>query len=495
MEKLFTVIEKQLENFKVELDTEEVGSVIKTADGIATVFGLEKVMFNELVIFDGGITGVVLSILEDEIGVIIFGNNTSIREGQTVRRTKRIIELPVGDGLLGRVINPLGEPLDGLGELTTTKMRTMKNEAPGVMDRESVNEPLQTGIKAIDALVPIGRGQRELIIGDRQTGKTSAAIDTIINQNGKDVICIYVAIGQKDSTVMGVIETLKEHNAMEHTIIVSAPSSDPASMLYIAPYSGMTIAEEFMYDGRDVLIVFDDLTKQANAYRELSLLLRRPPGREAYPGDVFYLHSRLLELAAKLNSELGGGSITALPFIETQANDIAAYIPTNVISITDGQIFMLSNLFYSGIRPAIDAGNSVSRVGGSAQIKAMKKVAGTLRLDLAAFRELEAFSQFGSDLDPVTRSKIERGRRTVEVLKQELHKPITVELQVMILYALNNGFLDAIPITDISRFEKFLFQEMTNQYQSLLQVITDTKDLPDLEQLNKALTAICGDFI
>src|SRR5699024_7744979 len=395
---------------------------------------------------------------ESNVGVVILGPYTDIKEGDEVKRTGRIMEVPVGEELLGRVVNPLGQAIDGQGPVNTTKTRPVEKKATGVMDRKSVDEPLQTGIKAIDALVPIGRGQRELIIGDRQTGKTTVAIDTILNQRDQDTICIYVAIGQKDSTVRANVEKLRQEGALDYTIIVSASAADPAPMLYIAPYSGVAMAEEFMFAGKDVLIVYDDLTKQAAAYRELSLLLRRPPGREAYPGDVFYLHSRLLERAAKLNDDLDGGSITALPIIETQAGDIAAYVPTNVISITDGQIFLQSDLFFSGVRPAINAGQSVSRVGGSAQIKAMKKVAGTLRLDLASYRELESFAQFGSDLDEFTAKKLERGKRTVEILKQDKNKPLPVENQVLIIYALTKGHLDDIPVVDITRFEDELNQ-------------------------------------
>jgi F-type H+-transporting ATPase subunit alpha len=396
--------------------------------------------------------------------------------------------------MIGRVVNPLGFPVDGLGEIKTDKTRPIETAAPGVMQRKSVAEPLQTGLKAIDALVPIGRGQRELIIGDRQTGKTTIAIDAILNQKGQDMICIYVAIGQKESTVRTQVETLRKYGALDYTIVVTASASQPSPLLYIAPYAGAAMGEEFMYNGKHVLVVYDDLSKQAVAYRELSLLLRRPPGREAYPGDVFYLHSRLLERAAKLSDELGGGSMTALPFIETQAGDISAYIATNVISITDGQIFLENDLFYSGIRPAIDAGSSVSRVGGSAQIKAMKKVAGTLRLDLASFRELEAFTQFGSDLDAATQAKLNRGRRTVEVLKQPLHAPLAVEYQVLILYALTQGFLDTVPVDDILNFEMQLFAFFDANYKALLDVIATTKDLPETAQLDVAIQQFKGTF-
>ena len=455
-EEISAILRDQIKNYEQVLDVTETGTVLTVGDGIARVHGLQNVMSGEIIEFASGAVGMAQNLEEDNVGVIILGEYRSISEGDEVKRTGRIMSVPVGDALIGRVVDALGNPIDGLGPIETDKFRPTEVKATGVMARKSVHEPLQTGIKAIDALVPIGRGQRELIIGDRQTGKTAIAVDTILNQKGKDVICIYVAIGQKESTVNSVVETLKKHDAMDYTIVVSAAASSPSPMLYIAPYSGVTMAEEFMYQGKHVLIVYDDLSKQAAAYRELSLLLRRPPGREAYPGDVFYLHSRLLERAAKLNDELGAGSITALPFIETQAGDLSAYVATNVISITDGQIFLKSDYFHSGIRPAVDAGLSVSRVGGSAQIKAMKKVAGTLRLDLASYYELQAFAQFGSDLDEATRAKLARGERTIEVLKQGVHQPIAVEKQVCILYALVNGFLDSIELSDISRFEKEL---------------------------------------
>lgn len=452
-EEISSLIKQQLEHYDDKLDISEVGVVTYVGDGIARAHGLNDVLSGELLKFDNGSYGIAQNLESNDVGIIILGQFDNIREGDRVQRTGRIMEVPVGDALIGRVVNPLGQPVDGLGEIKTDKSRPIEAKAPGVMDRQSVDQPLQTGIKAIDALVPIGRGQRELIIGDRKTGKTSLAIDTILNQKGQDVICIYVAVGQKESTVRTQVETLKRFGAMDYTIVVEAGPSEPAPMLYIAPYAGTAMGEEFMYNGRDVLIVFDDLSKQAVAYRELSLLLRRPPGREAYPGDVFYLHSRLLERSAKLNDKLGGGSLTALPIIQTEAGDISAYIPTNVISITDGQIFLQSDLFFAGTRPAIDAGNSVSRVGGNAQIKAMKKVAGTLRTDLAAYRELESFAQFGSDLDQATQAKLNRGQRTVEVLKQPLHDPIPVEKQVVILYALTHGYLDAVPVEDIARFK------------------------------------------
>ena len=493
-EEISAILRDQIKNYEQVLDVTETGTVLTVGDGIARVHGLQNVMSGEIIEFASGAVGMAQNLEEDNVGVIILGEYRSISEGDEVKRTGRIMSVPVGDALIGRVVDALGNPIDGLGPIETDKFRPTEVKATGVMARKSVHEPLQTGIKAIDALVPIGRGQRELIIGDRQTGKTAIAVDTILNQKGKDVICIYVAIGQKESTVNSVVETLKKHDAMDYTIVVSAAASSPSPMLYIAPYSGVTMAEEFMYQGKHVLIVYDDLSKQAAAYRELSLLLRRPPGREAYPGDVFYLHSRLLERAAKLNDELGAGSITALPFIETQAGDLSAYVATNVISITDGQIFLKSDYFHSGIRPAVDAGLSVSRVGGSAQIKAMKKVAGTLRLDLASYYELQAFAQFGSDLDEATRAKLARGERTIEVLKQGVHQPIAVEKQVCILYALVNGFLDSSELSDISRFEKELYTFLENERPQILSHIRDTKDLPDTDLLNEALESFKAVF-
>ena len=486
-EEISALIKQQLEKYDDKLNVNEVGTVTYVGDGIARAHGLNNVLSSELLQFSNGSYGIAQNLEANDVGIIILGRFDDIREGDQVKRTGRIMEVPVGDQLIGRVVNPLGQPVDGLGEIKTDKTRPIESKAPGVMDRQSVNQPLQTGIKAIDALVPIGRGQRELIIGDRKTGKTALALDTIINQKGQDVICIYVAIGQKESTVKNSVETLKRFGAMDYTIVVEAGPSEPAPMLYIAPYAGTAMGEEFMYNGKDVLIVFDDLSKQAVAYREISLRLRRPPGREAYPGDVFYLHSRLLERSAKLNKKLGGGSMTALPFIQTQAGDISAYIPTNVISITDGQIFLEADLFFAGTRPAINAGESVSRVGGSAQIKAMKKVAGTLRVDLASYRELESFAQFGSDLDQATQAKLNRGRRTVEVLKQPLHKPLPVEDEVLILYALTHGFLDAIPVPDIQRYELELYDYFASNYNDLLDVIRTTGDLPEEDKLNEAL--------
>ena len=486
-EEISALIKEQIENYQNVLSVEEIGTVTYVGDGIARAHGLENAMSGELLEFSNGSYGMAQNLESNDVGIIILGDFESIREGDKVKRTGKIMEVPVGDALIGRVVNPLGQPIDGLGEIVTDKARPVEAMAPGVMQRKSVNEPMQTGLKAIDALVPIGRGQRELVIGDRKTGKTSIAIDTILNQKGQDMICIYVAIGQKDSTVRTQVETLKKYGAMDYTIVVNAGASQPAPLLYIAPYAGTAMGEEFMYNGKHVLIIFDDLSKQAVAYRELSLLLRRPPGREAYPGDVFYLHSRLLERAAKLSDDLGGGSMTALPFVETQAGDISAYIPTNVISITDGQIFLESDLFYAGTRPAVDAGLSVSRVGGSAQIKAMKKVAGTLRLDLASYRELEAFTQFGSDLDAATQAKLNRGRRTVEILKQKLHAPLAVEKQVVILYALTHGLLDSIPVDSILDFEHELFEYLDTNHADIFETIRTTKDLPEEERLNQAI--------
>lgn len=486
-EELSALIKQQLENYSEKLNVDEVGTVTYVGDGIARAHGLDNVLSSELLEFSNGSYGIAQNLEANDVGIIILGKFDDIREGDQVKRTGKIMEVPVGEALIGRVVNPLGQPVDGLGEIKTTKTRPIESKAPGVMERQSVNQPLQTGIKAIDALVPIGRGQRELIIGDRKTGKTALAIDTIINQKGQNVICIYVAIGQKESTVKNSVQTLKRFGAMDYTIVVQAGPSEPAPMLYIAPYAGTAMGEEFMYNGKDVLIVFDDLSKQAVSYREISLLLRRPPGREAYPGDVFYLHSRLLERSAKLSKKLGGGSMTALPFIQTQAGDISAYIPTNVISITDGQIFLESDLFFAGTRPAVNAGESVSRVGGSAQIKAMKKVAGTLRVDLASYRELESFAQFGSDLDQATQSKLNRGRRTVEVLKQPLHKTLPVEDEVLVLYALTHGFLDEIPVPDILRYENELYDFFASNHNDLLDVIRKTGNLPDEDKLKAAL--------
>ena len=488
-QEISALIKKQIENFQPNFDVTETGVVTYIGDGIARARGLDNAMSGELLEFENGAYGMAQNLETNDVGIIILGDFVAIREGDIVKRTGKIMEVPVGEALIGRVVNPLGQPVDGLGDIETTGFRPVETPAPGVMQRKTVSEPLQTGLKAIDALVPIGRGQRELVIGDRQTGKTSVAIDAILNQKGQDMICIYVAIGQKESTVRTQVETLRKHGALDYTIVVTASASQPSPLLYIAPYAGVAMAEEFMYNGKHVLIVYDDLSKQAVAYRELSLLLRRPPGREAYPGDVFYLHSRLLERSAKVSDDLGGGSITALPIIQTQAGDISAYIATNVISITDGQIFLQENLFNSGIRPAIDAGSSVSRVGGSAQIKAMKKVAGTLRLDLASYRELEAFTQFGSDLDAATQAKLNRGRRTIEVLKQPLHKPLPVEKQVVILYALTHGFLDSVPVDQILDFEEALYDYFDSHHEDIFETIRTTKDLPEESVLNEAIQA------
>ena len=488
-QEISALIKKQIENFQPNFDVTETGVVTYIGDGIARARGLDNAMSGELLEFENGAYGMAQNLESNDVGIIILGDFVAIREGDIVKRTGKIMEVPVGEALIGRVVNPLGQPVDGLGDIETTGFRPVETPAPGVMQRKSVSEPLQTGLKAIDALVPIGRGQRELVIGDRQTGKTSVAIDAILNQKGQDMICIYVAIGQKESTVRTQVETLRKHGALDYTLVVTASASQPSPLLYIAPYAGVAMAEEFMYNGKHVLIVYDDLSKQAVAYRELSLLLRRPPGREAYPGDVFYLHSRLLERSAKVSDDLGGGSITALPIIQTQAGDISAYIATNVISITDGQIFLQENLFNSGIRPAIDAGSSVSRVGGSAQIKAMKKVAGTLRLDLASYRELEAFTQFGSDLDAATQAKLNRGRRTIEVLKQPLHKPLPVEKQVVILYALTHGFLDSVPVDQILDFEEALYDYFDSHHEDIFETIRTTKDLPEESVLNEAIQA------
>lgn len=478
-EEISSILKQQIEKYQTEVNVSEVGTVIQVGDGICRIYGLEKAMQGELLEFSNGVYGMVLNLEEDNIGCVILGPYTQIQEGDEVKRTGRIMEVPVGEALIGRVVNPLGQPIDGKGAIKTSEFRPVESPAPGVMARKSVHEPLQTGLKAIDALVPIGRGQRELIIGDRQTGKTAVAIDTIINQKGQDVICIYVAIGQKASTVAGVVSTLEEKGAMDYTIVVSATASEPAPLLYIAPYAGASMGEYFMYNGKHVLIIYDDLSKQAAAYRELSLLLKRPPGREAYPGDVFYLHSRLLERAAKLSDEMGGGSMTALPMIETQAGDVSAYIPTNVISITDGQIFLESDLFNSGVRPAINVGISVSRVGGSAQIKAMKQVAGSLRVDLAQYRELAAFAQFGSDLDKATQARLARGERMVEILKQGQYVPMPVEEQVAVIYAAVNGYTDDIEVNKIVDFEKGFLNFLRTAKPEILGAIRKEKVLSD----------------
>lgn len=476
-DEISSILKNQIENFQAQVDVSDVGTVINVGDGIARIYGLEKAMAGELLEFPGGIAGMVLNLEEDNIGCVILGPYIGIKEGDQVKRTGRIMEVPVGENLIGRVVNALGQPIDGKGPIETDKFRPVEKVAPGVIYRQPVNTPLQTGLKSIDSMVPIGRGQRELIIGDRQTGKTAVAIDTIINQKGQDVICIYVAIGQKASTVAGVVQKLEETGAMDYTIVVSATASEPAPMLYIAPYSGCAMGEEFMWQGKDVLVIYDDLTKQAAAYRELSLLLRRPPGREAYPGDVFYLHSRLLERAARLSDEYGGGSLTALPIIETQAGDVSAYIPTNVISITDGQIFLESDLFNAGFRPAINVGISVSRVGGAAQIKAMKQVAGRLRLDLAQYRELAAFAQFGSDLDKVTQARLARGERMMEILKQGQYSPMAVEDQVVVIYVAVNGYLDDIPVENVKKFESEFLSYIKKSKPEILKAIKDTGKL------------------
>ncbi|NLR31078.1 F0F1 ATP synthase subunit alpha [Levilactobacillus tujiorum] len=493
-EEISALIKQQLESYKDEISVEETGTVTYVGDGVARAHGLNNALQGELLLFDNGVYGMVQNLESSDVGIVILGDFTGITEGDSVKRTGRIMEVPVGDQLIGRVVNPLGRPIDGKGDISTDKTRPIEHKAPGVMERQGVSEPLQTGIKAIDALVPIGRGQRELIIGDRKTGKSSIAIDTIINQKDQNMICIYVAIGQKASTVRAQVSTLEKFGAMDYTIVVTASPSEPAPMLYIAPYAGAAMGEEFMHNGKHVLIVYDDLTKQADAYRELSLILRRAPGREAYPGDIFYTHSRLLERAAKLSDELGGGSMTALPVIETKAGDVSAYIPTNVISITDGQIFLNSDSFYSGIRPAMDAGTSVSRVGGDAQIKAMKKVAGTLRLDLSAYRELESFAQFGSDLDAATKARLDRGARTVEVLKQGLHESVPVAKEVIILFALTHGHLDKLEIEDVLRYQNELFDYMDASHQDVEDVITKTGNLPEGDALENAIAEFDATF-
>lgn len=473
------IIRSQIQEYEKRIDVAEVGTVLSVGDGVARIYGLDDVMAGELVEFSTGVNGLVMNLESDNVGIAIMGDDTKIREGDVVRRTKRIAEVPVGDVLCGRVVDALARPIDGRGEIKSKHFRRIEIKAPGIVKRQSVKEPLQTGIKAIDAMTPIGRGQRELIIGDRQTGKTAVAIDTIINQKGKEVICIYVAIGQKQSTVAQVVDKLKQHGAMDYTIVVSATAATPAPLQFLAPYSGVTMGEYFRDLGKHALIVYDDLTKQAQAYRQLSLLLRRPPGREAFPGDVFYLHSRLLERAAKLSDEEGGGSLTALPIIETQAGDVSAYIPTNVISITDGQIYLETDLFYSGIRPAVNVGLSVSRVGGAAQIKAMKQVAGSLRLDLAQYRNLAAFAQFASDLDQATQKQLNRGARLVEILKQGQYQPVSVEKQIIIIFAGVNGWLDGIEIDHVVRYEKEIFEYLELKHEALLREIREKKKIDD----------------
>ena len=478
-EEISELIKRQIAEFEKGVDVMEVGTVITVGDGIAKIYGLEKCMQGELLEFPGNVMGMALNLEDDNVGAVLFGDDTLIKEGDIVKRTGRIMEVPVGDAVIGRVVDGIGMPLDGKGPIASTESRRVEVIAPGIVKRQPVREPLQTGIKAIDALIPIGRGQRELIIGDRQTGKTAVAIDTIINQKGKGVICIYVAVGQKRSTVARVMKTLEEHSAMDYTVVVSASASDAASLQFIAPYTGCTIGEYFRDNGKHALIIYDDLSKHAVAYRQLSLLLRRPPGREAYPGDVFYLHSRLLERAAKLSDELGGGSLTALPIIETQAGDVSAYIPTNVISITDGQIFLESDLFYSGVRPALNVGLSVSRVGGSAQIKAMKQVAGSLKLDLAQFRELAAFAQFGADLDKATQNQLARGQRMVEILKQNQYSAMSVGNQILIIFTATNGYVDDVPIGSIRKFEADLLKFLELQHPEIAKEIEEKKAISD----------------
>jgi len=495
-DEISSIIKERIENFEIDVDINEIGKVVGIADGITTVYGLNNVMAGEVVEFDNGAKGLVLNLEEANVGVVVLGSSTGIREGMSVKRAGELLKTPVGDGMISRVVNPLGEPIDGKGSIDATEHRFIEEKAPGIMARKSVHEPLQTGIKAIDALVPVGRGQRELIIGDRQTGKTTLAIDTIINQKGQDVVCIYVAIGQKASTVASTVKKLEEHGAMDYTIIVNAGAAESSALQFLAPYAGVTMAEYFRDNGRHAVIFYDDLSKHAVAYREMSLILRRPPGREAYPGDVFYLHSRLLERAAKLSDELGAGSITAFPIIETQAGDVAAYIPTNVISITDGQIFLETDLFNSGIRPAINVGLSVSRVGGAAQIKATKQVSGTLRLDLASFRELQAFAQFASDLDEYTRGQLERGQRMVEVLKQGPYAPVPIEKQVVIIFAGAQGFLDDIEVASVTKFEASLMPFMEAKYSNILDAIRNDKKITDETdaELRKAIEDFKASF-
>src|SRR5690242_9037551 len=496
-EEVSAVLARELERYEAKLETKSVGTVLSVGDGIARLWGLEDAMAGELLTFPGGLVGMVLNLEEDNVGAVLFGSDKDIKEGDRVERTGRIASVPVGKAMIGRVVNAIGLPVDGKGPTGSDHFRNIEFTAPSVIERQPVKEPLQTGIKAIDAMIPIGRGQRELIIGDRQTGKTAIALDTIINQKGQDVVCVYVAIGQKESTVANVVTTLEKHGAMAYTIVVTASASESAPLQYLAPYAGLAMGEEFTYQGGHVLCVYDDLSKHAQAYRQLSLLLRRPPGREAYPGDVFYLHSRLLERAAKLNDPLGGGSLTALPIIETQAGDVSAYIPTNVISITDGQIFLESDLFFAGIRPAINVGISVSRVGGKAQTKAMKKVAGRLRLDLAQYRELAAFSQFGSDLDKTTQAQLTRGERMVEILKQGQYKPVPVERQVVIIYAGTQGYLDDLPVERVREFEDGLYAFLDKEYADLMHDLRAKYDMtePIEAKLKQAITTFKERFV
>jgi F-type H+-transporting ATPase subunit alpha len=495
-EEVSAILQQEIEKYSTKLEMESVGTILQVGDGIARIWGLEDAMQSELLQFPNDIIGMVLNLEEDSVAACIFSNDTNIKEGDIVKRTGAVARVPVGEALVGRVVNALGQPLDGKGPIVTDKYRPIEGHAPNVISRQPVKEPVQTGLKAVDSMIPIGRGQRELIIGDRQTGKTALAIDTIINQRDSDIFCIYVAIGQKSSTVAQVVETFSKHGAMEYTTVVVATADDPAPLQFIAPYAGCAIGEEFLYTGRHALCIYDDLSKHAQAYRQLALLVRRPPGREAYPGDVFYLHSRLLERAAKLSDKLGGGSLTALPIIETQAGDVSAYIPTNVISITDGQIYLEADLFYSGIRPAINVGISVSRVGGNAQTKAMKKVAGRLRLDLAQYRELAAFAQFGSDLDDATQRQLTRGARQVEILKQDQYVPMPLERQVTIIWVAGNGYLDDLPVAVCRRFEKEFYEYIGDKYADIYHEISTKKELSDAvaAKLNDAVTRFKEEF-
>jgi F-type H+-transporting ATPase subunit alpha len=494
-DEISSILKDKINKFKFDIDIAETGKVVQIGDGIARIYGMDNVMAGEMIEFPGGVVGMALNLEEDNVGCIIFGETRKIKEGDIAKRTKRILQVPVGEALLGRVVDPLGNPLDGKGEIKAEKTMPVERKAEGIIQRQPVKEPLQTGLKAIDSMIPIGRGQRELIIGDRQTGKTAIAIDTILNQKDTDVICIYVAIGQKNSSVGKLVKTLQGHGAMDYTIVVNAAASEAAALQYLAPYAGCSMGEYFRDNGKHALIIYDDLSKHAVSYRELSLLLRRPPGREAYPGDVFYLHSRLLERAAKLNDDLGGGSLTALPIIETQADDITAYIPTNVISITDGQIYLGSKLFYSGVRPAINAGLSVSRVGGNAQKKSMKQVTGQLRLDLAQYKELEAFSKFGSDLDKATQARLRRGERLVEILKQDQYSPLTIAKQIFIIFMANHGYLDEIELDNVKKVEDELFSTLDSEYEKLMQKITEEKiDEKTEAEMNKVCEKVIKKF-
>lgn len=492
-DEIASVIQKEIEDFQGQIETSEVGHVLEVGDGIARCYGLSSAMAGEMIEFSNGTKGTVFNLEENSVGVIILGDYLEISEGDEVKTTGELLSVPVGDAMIGRVVDPLGNPLDGQGPVVTNDRRPLETPAPGVAGRQPVTEPMQTGIKAVDAMTPIGRGQRELIIGDRKTGKTTVAIDTILNQKGKDVVCVYVGCGQRASTVAGVVETLREHGALDYTIVVSASASDPAPLQYVAPYAGAAMAEHFMYQGKHTLVVYDDLTKQAQAYRQLSLLMRRPPGREAYPGDVFYCHSRLLERSAKLSSELGGGSMTSLPIIETLEGEVSAYIPTNVISITDGQIYLEPDLFFAGIRPAINVGISVSRVGGNAQIKAMKKVAGSLRLDLAAFRELEAFAQLGTELDKATQARLDRGYRMVEILKQNQYQPLDVIDQVISLFAGTRGYFDSIPVAEVAKVEKEMLQFIRDEKSEIWNALSEDKDISS--ESEAALKAALEEFV